>query len=203
MGAMRRIIQSVDDEVRRITQSVDDENGNRWLDFIVGATPNLGVQIHLPPNLDNPFNIFWWGITEVDQLKQISQALSKHYEQMSEPGYFRSVCYGNDWKEVIENERNVELKVVTGTLNVRFEYVTDRDQPSKLITWARFHSFPRPSDDQAVESIGIMLPYRLFMTVEELIERFFRDTTLRPVPHQDFLTTMSRLRLEFPVSQLQ
>jgi hypothetical protein len=189
--------------MRRITQSVDDENGNRWLDFILGTTPNLGAQIHLPPTLDEPFNLFWWGVTEIDQLKQITRAISGHYEEMNESGYIRSICYGNDWKEVIDNKRNDEPAVVAGTLNLRLEYVTDTSQPSKFITWARFHSFPRPSDEHAIESVGIMLPYRLFIRVEGMFEQFFHDTTLRPIPHRDFVSTMHRLRVEFPVSQLQ
>jgi hypothetical protein len=190
----------------RITQSVDDAKGNRWLDFILDAVPNLGAQIYLPATLDAPFNIFWWGVTDVDQLKRITLELSDRYQRMNDqPGHIRSVCYGDSWKEIIENEPGDDLHVPHGTLNIRFEQVPSQvqnltERRSNLITWARFHSYPRPNDEHSIESVGILIPYRLFLETEELFELFFRGTTLRPLPHPEFTAIMKRLKLEFPVA---
>lgn len=187
------------------TVTFDDERSNRWLDFSSAVIPNLGAQIPLPADWDIPFNIFWWGISQADLLRQVtSELVSVGRSVTGHGGFVRSVCYGSDWKDIIDNQPG-ELVIRDGTRAVRFEFVPDRPQTAvevsgEIITWCRFHSYPRPDDPDAIESVGIMLPYRIFPHVTEFVVNFFEKTTVRTLQRSDVIYAFDRIATEFPGS---
>jgi len=172
------------------------------LDFAPGNVPSIGVQIPLNANRDIPFNTFWWGVVDVDKLKQFTLRLIGEDQAIEQRGgTIRSVCYGPDWKEVLQTYVGNEPRVRSGTLSLRFEYTPSYPQivetKGKIMTWARFIQYPDPYDEHAVESIGIFLPYRIFTRVEKEIYGFIISTSTRPLQQSDLDVVSTRLSTEF------
>lgn len=181
---------------------MQDNDSGRWLDFATGKVPAIGVQIPPGADSDNPFNIFWWGIARADDLKKITLLLvHKDQEIEMRGGVIRSICYGPDWKEVFETVLGFEPKVRDGTLSLRFEYVpsyaSETEARGKIMTWARFHSYPDPQNEDAPESVGIMLPYSIFTRAEKPIEEFIQSTSSRSLDQSAFPQISKRLAAEF------
>jgi hypothetical protein len=182
-----------------------DNDSGRWLDFAPGKVASVGVQIPPGANPDIPFNIFWWGIANSDNLKKITlQLVHEDQEIEMRGGVIRSICYGPDWKEVFVSVLGVEPKVRAGTLSLRFEYVPSyasmTEARGKIMTWARFNSYPDPQNEDAPESVGILLPYRIFSRVEMNIVEFIKSTSTRPLDQSDFQQISKRIGTEFSTS---
>jgi len=143
-----------------------DNDSGRWLDFAPGKVPCVGVQIPPGAASDTPFNVFWWGMADSDNLKKLTLLLVQEDQKIEmRGGVIRSICYRPDWKEIFESVLGVEPQVRKGTLSLRFEYVPSYasiiEARGKIMTWARFNSYPDPQNEDAPESVGILLPYRI------------------------------------------
>ena len=196
------------------SETYEDEKG-KWVTFQRYDIPIVGVEIPIHSNRETPFNIFWWGLGTARKLTQVTVslvAINERLLQEANPtlqeakphnsGFIRSVCYGSDqtqggsdWKKVEKTELGKDPVVHDGTLNLRFEYVSDPDEDiAKLITWARFHTPPDPSDADAIESVGIFLPFNLFANTIDIanatdpISDFIRSTSVRST--RDNLSTI-------------
>jgi hypothetical protein len=180
-----------------------EDGKGKWVTFTLDDIPIIGVEIPLYSNSDTPFNIFWWGLGTARKLTLVTTRLVASNEKLlaeanrtqegarqRKPGFIRSVCYGSDqkqgvsdWKRVTMTELGKDPVIYDGTLNVRFEYVPDPDEDiAKVVTWTRFHTPPDPSDFDAVESVGIFLPFSLFTNVIDIanttdaVSDFIRST---------------------------
>jgi hypothetical protein len=139
---------------------------------------------------------------DADKLKQFTLRLINEDQEIERRGgKIRSVCYGSDWKEVFETYVGDMPKVRDGTLSLRFEYIPSYprmvEANGKIMTWARFRTFPDPADEDAPESVGILLPYSIFSRVEKDIEDFISPTTVRPLSHLDLGQIFKRISSEF------
>lgn len=190
----------------------EDEKGT-WLTFTLDDIPIIGVEIPSIGNIYKLFNIFWWGLGTANKLIRVTNRLisfnenllnAEHREKQTamprEVGFVRSVCYGSDgsqedsaWKKIRVTQIGEDPVIFDGTLNIRFEYVPDPNERfAQIISWTRFHSPPDPADVDAIESVGILLPFSVFADMVDYVD------TVDPISEFIWSTSVRSARKELP-----
>lgn len=199
-----------------------DKDGT-WLDFaeIEGKSQSedngvkissISAQIPRTPKHSTPLNVFWWGQTDVKQVFDFFAKVICGEMSQGPLGTVRAVGYGATWKSVKE----IPGKEFTGgfgpgvatalpeeTLSFRLDYFEPGKKSAagdaiKISVWSRLDAPPDESDPDAIESIGIYMPFDELRRNEKSLVDFFARTSMRPIPSNRFRKIIATISEDVP-----